>query len=133
VSCRCLVTDAVYVAVHGIMLETEEAAADAGRSRGRAKEMSMTKRIDVAAIAPVAGTLNPPPFDEPCRPRERWKLGDQAGPIWRQLAAPCFRRMIEPAALTHRIRRVCLCVSGEVVLVTDHCAEANEVIVELQM
>jgi uncharacterized cupin superfamily protein len=39
----------------------------------------MTKRIDVAAIAPIAGTLYPPPFDEPCRSRARRKLGDAAG------------------------------------------------------
>ena len=39
----------------------------------------MTKRIDVADIAPVIGTLYPSPFDLPCRPRERKKLGDAAG------------------------------------------------------
>jgi uncharacterized cupin superfamily protein len=39
----------------------------------------MTKRIDVAALASVVGTLYPPPFDEPCRVRERTKLGDIAG------------------------------------------------------
>jgi len=39
----------------------------------------MGKRIDVAAIAPVIGTLYPPPFDEPCRARERKRLGDPAG------------------------------------------------------
>jgi uncharacterized cupin superfamily protein len=38
----------------------------------------MAKRIDVAAIAPVIGTLYPPPFDQPCRARERKKLGDAA-------------------------------------------------------
>ena len=39
----------------------------------------MTKRIDAAAIAPIIGTLYPPPFDQPCRPRARKKLGDAAG------------------------------------------------------
>jgi uncharacterized cupin superfamily protein len=39
----------------------------------------MTKRIDIAAIAPIVGTLYPPPFDQPCRPRARQKLGDAAG------------------------------------------------------
>jgi uncharacterized cupin superfamily protein len=39
----------------------------------------MTKRIDVTAIAPIVGTLYPPPFDEPCRSRARRKLGDAAG------------------------------------------------------
>src|SRR5712671_3599329 len=37
------------------------------------------KRIDVAALATVAGTFYPPPFDEPCRSRRRQKLGDPAG------------------------------------------------------
>ena len=39
----------------------------------------MPKRIDVAGLAAVVGTLYPPPFDEPCRARERTKLGDGAG------------------------------------------------------
>ncbi len=39
----------------------------------------MGKRIDVAAIASVIGTLYPTPFDQPCRKRERRKLGDAAG------------------------------------------------------
>jgi uncharacterized cupin superfamily protein len=37
------------------------------------------KRIDVDAIAPVVGTLYPPPYDQPCRARRRQKLGDAAG------------------------------------------------------
>src|SRR5437660_10185648 len=39
----------------------------------------MTKRIDLAALTPMVGTLYPPPFDAPCRARERTKLGDAAG------------------------------------------------------
>lgn len=39
----------------------------------------MAKRIDIAALAPVVGTLYPPPFDEPCRARARTRLGDPAG------------------------------------------------------
>ena len=39
----------------------------------------MTKRIDVAGLASVVGSLYPPPFDEPCRARERKRLGDAAG------------------------------------------------------
>lgn len=39
----------------------------------------MSKRIDVSALPPVAGSLYPAPFDEPCRARERRKLGDAAG------------------------------------------------------
>jgi hypothetical protein len=31
----------------------------------------MGKRIDVKSIAPIVGTLYSPPFDQPCRPRER--------------------------------------------------------------
>lgn len=39
----------------------------------------MSKRIDAAAVVPVIGTLYPPPFDLPCRERERSRLGDTAG------------------------------------------------------
>jgi uncharacterized cupin superfamily protein len=39
----------------------------------------MTKRIDAAALTPLVGTLYPSPFDEPCRARERTRLGDPAG------------------------------------------------------
>ena len=39
----------------------------------------MGKRIDIVALKPVVGTLYPPPFDEPCRARERTRLGDAAG------------------------------------------------------
>ena len=43
------------------------------------QEDRMSKRIDVAALPSTTGTLYPPPFDEPCRSRERTKLGDAAG------------------------------------------------------
>lgn len=39
----------------------------------------MGKRITPLDLAAVVGTLYPPPFDEPCRVRERRKLGDAAG------------------------------------------------------
>jgi uncharacterized cupin superfamily protein len=39
----------------------------------------MGKRIDIGALNSVAGALYPPPFDEPCRARERKRLGDAAG------------------------------------------------------
>lgn len=39
----------------------------------------MGKRIDVSVIAPVIGTFYPTPFDQPCRSRERRKLGDAGG------------------------------------------------------
>jgi uncharacterized cupin superfamily protein len=37
------------------------------------------KRIDKRTIKPVVGTLYPSPFDQPCRARGRYKLGDAAG------------------------------------------------------
>jgi uncharacterized cupin superfamily protein len=37
------------------------------------------KRINIEMIQPVAGTYYPPPYDQPCRARERKKLGDAAG------------------------------------------------------
>jgi uncharacterized cupin superfamily protein len=36
------------------------------------------KRIDAATLAPVTGTLYPSPHDQPCRARERLRLGDEA-------------------------------------------------------
>lgn len=39
----------------------------------------MPKKIDTAAAQHVAGTLYPPPYDAPCRARERTRLGDAAG------------------------------------------------------
>src|SRR5882672_9736608 len=39
----------------------------------------MAKRIDAGALQSIVGTLYPPPFDEPCRSRQRTKLGDEAG------------------------------------------------------
>ena len=39
----------------------------------------MAKRIDIAALAAVIGTTYPPPYDEPCRRRQRKRLGDAAG------------------------------------------------------
>jgi len=39
----------------------------------------MKKRIDPATLAALVGTLYPPPFDEPCRARQRRRLGDAAG------------------------------------------------------
>lgn len=39
----------------------------------------MGKKIDIAALEPVIGSLYPPPFDAPCRSRERRRLGNAAG------------------------------------------------------
>ena len=38
----------------------------------------MSKKIDLAQAPVSAGTLYPPPFDEPCRARVRNRLGDAA-------------------------------------------------------
>lgn len=39
----------------------------------------MSAKINITALAPVIGTMYPPPYDEPCLARERRKLGDAAG------------------------------------------------------
>ena len=39
----------------------------------------MAKRIEPAALKSIVGTLYPSPYDEPCRARERTRLGDAAG------------------------------------------------------
>ena len=36
-------------------------------------------KIDIAGAPVRHGTGYPPPYDEPCRDRRRWKLGDAAG------------------------------------------------------
>ena len=41
--------------------------------------MTAHKRIDVAALPSITGTLYPAPYDAPCRARRRQKLGDPAG------------------------------------------------------
>jgi uncharacterized cupin superfamily protein len=39
----------------------------------------VSKRIDIAAVKTVVGSLYPPPFGQPCSNRERRGLGDAAG------------------------------------------------------
>jgi uncharacterized cupin superfamily protein len=39
----------------------------------------MPKRIDPKELPALSGTFYPPPYDQPCRARERRKLGDAAG------------------------------------------------------
>ena len=81
----------------------------------------MKKRIDIAAIAPVIGTLYPPPFDKPCRGRERKRIGDAAGLT--QYGVNLLR--LPPGAWSSQRHWQTLSdefvyvVSGEVVLVTD--------------
>jgi uncharacterized cupin superfamily protein len=81
----------------------------------------MKKRIDMAELTPVVGTLYPPPFDAPCRPRERIKLGDAAGLT--QFGVNLLR--LPPGAWSSQRHwhtssdEFVYVLSGEVVLVTD--------------
>jgi uncharacterized cupin superfamily protein len=81
----------------------------------------MTKRIDATAITPIVGTLYPPPFDEPCRARERRKLGDAAGLT--QFGVNLLR--LPPGAWSSQRHwhtagdEFVYVLSGEVVLVSD--------------
>jgi len=81
----------------------------------------MGKRIDVASVPAVVGTLYPPPFDEPCRPRERRKLGDQAGLT--QFGVNLLR--LVPGSWSSQRHwhtgsdEFVYVISGEVILVTD--------------
>ena len=81
----------------------------------------MPKRIDIAALIPVVGTLYPPPFDRPCRARERTKLGDVAGLT--QFGVNLLR--LPPGAWSSQRHwhtggdEFVYVLSGEVVLVTD--------------
>jgi uncharacterized cupin superfamily protein len=81
----------------------------------------MKRRIDVATLAPVVGTLYPTPFDAPCRARERIKLGDAAGLT--QFGVNLLR--LPPGAWSSQRHwhtsedEFVYVLSGEVVLVTD--------------
>jgi uncharacterized cupin superfamily protein len=81
----------------------------------------MKKRIDIAALTSVVGTLYPSPFDAPCRARERTKLGDAAG--LSQFGVNLLR--LPPGAWSSqrhwhtREDEFIYVLSGEVVLVTD--------------
>src|SRR6266567_300706 len=81
----------------------------------------MKKRIDVAELTPVTGTLYPPPFDLPCRARQRTKLGDAAG--LSQFGVNLLR--LPPGAWSSQRHwhtggdEFIYVLSGEVVLVTD--------------
>src|SRR5712692_3228706 len=86
----------------------------------------MKKRIDVATIAPLVGTLYPPPFDEPCRKRSRQRLGDAAGLT--QFGVNLLH--LPPGVWSSqrhwhdREDEFVYVLSGEVVLVTDGGEEA---------
>ena len=81
----------------------------------------MGKKIDIAALNSVVGTLYPPPFDEPCRARERKRLGDAAGLT--QYGVNLLR--LPPDAWSSQRHwhakedEFVFVLSGEVVLVTD--------------
>src|ERR1700746_4100707 len=81
----------------------------------------MKNRIDVDAQAAVIGTTYPPPFDEPCRVRERKRLGDAAGLT--QFGVNLCR--LPPGAWSSQRHwhtagdEFVYVLSGEVVLVTD--------------
>jgi uncharacterized cupin superfamily protein len=81
----------------------------------------MAKRIDVGKLQRVVGTLYPPPFDEPCRARERVRLADAAGLT--QFGVNLLR--LPPGAWSSQRHwhtgedEFVYIVAGEVVLVTD--------------
>jgi uncharacterized cupin superfamily protein len=79
------------------------------------------KRIDSASLTPVVGTFYPPPFDLPCRARERTRLGEAARLT--QFGVNLLR--LPPGAWSsqrhwhQREDEFIYVLSGEVVLVTD--------------
>jgi uncharacterized cupin superfamily protein len=81
----------------------------------------MAKRIDPAAAPKSVGTMYPPPYDAPCRKRERRRLGDAAGLT--QFGVNLLR--LPPgvwSAQRHwhaKEDEFVYILSGEVVLVTD--------------
>ncbi|MES2472570.1 MAG: cupin domain-containing protein, partial [Pseudomonadota bacterium] len=81
----------------------------------------MPKRIDISAVPLHAGTFYPPPYDTPCRAREKHKLGDAAGLT--QFGVNLLR--LKPGVWSsqrhwHRTQDEFVYVlEGEVVLVTD--------------
>jgi len=85
----------------------------------------MAKRIDVASLPVVTGTLYPSPFDEPCRARHRTRLADAAGLT--QYGVNLVR--LEPGAWSSQRHwhiaqdEFIYVLSGELTLVTDAGAE----------
>jgi uncharacterized cupin superfamily protein len=81
----------------------------------------MAKRLDPVALSSVVGTLYPPPYDEPCRARERTRLGDAAGLT--QFGVNLLR--LPPSTWSSQRHwhtgedEFVYVLSGEVVLVTD--------------
>jgi uncharacterized cupin superfamily protein len=81
----------------------------------------MPKRIDPKDLAVLFGTFYPPPYDRPCRARERRKLGDAAG--LSQFGVNLLR--LPPGAWSSQRHwhfkedEFVYVLEGEVVLVTD--------------
>jgi uncharacterized cupin superfamily protein len=81
----------------------------------------MAKRIDPQTLSLHQGTFYPPPYDQPCRARERRKLGDAAGLT--QFGVNLLR--LAPGVWSsqrhwHRAQdEFVYVISGEVVLVSD--------------
>ena len=81
----------------------------------------MNKRIDIDSLASVVGSKYPPPFDQPCRARERKRLGDAAGLT--QFGVNLLR--LVPGAWSSQRHwhtagdELVYVLSGEVTLVTD--------------
>jgi len=78
-------------------------------------------KIDIEKAPTRFGTGYPPPYDEPCRDRKRWKLGDAAGLT--QFGVNLMR--LPPGSWTSQRHwhtaedEFVWVVEGEVVLVTD--------------
>ena len=85
----------------------------------------MSRKINIAALPPVIGTLYPPPHDGPCLSRERTKLGDAANLT--QFGVNLLR--LPPGAWSSQRHwhtdedEFIYVLSGEVTLVTDAGAE----------
>ena len=81
----------------------------------------MSKRINPAALEVLTGTLYPSPYDEPCRARQRTRLGDAAGLT--QYGVNLLR--LPPGAWSSQRHwhteqdEFIYVLAGEVVLVTD--------------
>ena len=85
----------------------------------------MAKRIDPATLESTVGTMYPPPYDEPCRARERTRLGDPAGLTQfgvNLCRLPPGARSSQRHWHSHEDEFVYV-LSGEVVLVTDEGEE----------
>src|SRR5258708_7465814 len=93
---------------------------------GAKRRHAMAKRIDADKLEKIVGTLYPTPFDEPCRARERTRLGDPARLT--QFGVNLLR--LPPGAWSSQRHwhtgedEFIYILSGEVVLVTDAGEEA---------